>query len=886
MSDQVDRLKAALADRYAIERELGSGGMATVYLAEDLKHHRKVAVKVLRPELAATLGPERFLREIEVAARLTHPHILPLHDSGEADGFLFYVMPYIEGESLRERLNRDRELPVGDAVRILRDVVDALTEAHSNGLVHRDIKPENVLLRGRHALVADFGVAKAVSEATGRQKLTTAGVALGTPAYMAPEQASADPNLDHRVDIYAVGVMAYEMLSGQTPFQGSTAQQVLAAHMTEAPTPVTQHRDAVPPDLANLVMRCLEKRPADRWQTTEELLHPLEALATPSGGVTPTQTQPLSAISKAKRPVAAVAISAAAVVAVILLVVLMGLPTANDAPVQLPVPRQVTANPIETAISGAAVSPDGTYLAFVDPRGVHLQVLGTGETHTVEIDEPIAPRDVSWFPDGTRLLVVAAGEEGDRNLWSVSMLGGRPTKVTNNVHWATVSPDGQRIAFISGAGAMDRSFREVWLIGPNGEDPRLLLTAEPQEGFFQLAWSPDSRRLAFGNWRRPRDIIVETITVDGEERSILLQDDRLFQSWTGVLPFTWCADGRFVFSFRDGPTHQATSNVWVAPTDVGRGTMIGEPRRVTQLAGSNVRRLSVAEDCSTMIAMLVRNQADVWVGELNSAGDQFIDETQLTFDERMDRPTGWTPDGRSVVFHTSRGGNYDLYQRPLDADGPLPILVAPGDQTDGIASADGQWLLYRSGQEIRRLPWSGGAPEVVLGVLGVRGRFRCPRSETSRCVVGHVVGDTLVFASFDPAVGEPRELTRISYRAPFTTWDISPDGSTAAVVHNDDNVVRLVELASGRETAIEVDDWRSFEMVAWAADGSGLFLDANSSEGGFSHALLHIDMDGQAHVLRERPNEWHVYPVASPDGRYLAFASMPFHGNAWLIEGF
>ncbi|MGD8727061.1 MAG: serine/threonine-protein kinase, partial [Gemmatimonadales bacterium] len=191
MSDVLDRLRKALADRYTIEREIGSGGMATVYLAEDLKHHRNVAIKVLRPDLAATLGPERFLREIEVAAQLQHPHILPLHDSGEADGFLYYVMPYIEGQSLRDKLAREGELPIGEAVRIMRDVVDALTEAHAHGVVHRDIKPENILLRGRHALVTDFGVAKAVSEATGREKLTTAGVALGTPAYMAPEQASA-----------------------------------------------------------------------------------------------------------------------------------------------------------------------------------------------------------------------------------------------------------------------------------------------------------------------------------------------------------------------------------------------------------------------------------------------------------------------------------------------------------------------------------------------------------------------------------------------------------------------------------------------------------------------------------------------------------------------
>ena len=185
MSAVIERLRAALADRYAVEREIGAGGMATVYLAEDLKHHRKVAVKVLRPDLAAALGTERFLREIEVAAQITHPHVLPLHDSGEADGLLYYVMPYIEGESLRERLEREGELPVTEAVRLIREVVDALAFAHQHGVVHRDIKPDNVLLAGRHAMVTDFGVAKAVSEATGRQQLTTAGVALGTPAYMA-----------------------------------------------------------------------------------------------------------------------------------------------------------------------------------------------------------------------------------------------------------------------------------------------------------------------------------------------------------------------------------------------------------------------------------------------------------------------------------------------------------------------------------------------------------------------------------------------------------------------------------------------------------------------------------------------------------------------------
>ena len=271
-------LGKALPDRYQLERELGRGGMATVYLARDLKHDRMVAIKVLHPELAATLGPERFLREIKVVAGLQHPNILPVHDSGEAIGRLWFAMPYVEGESLRARLAREGELPVGEAVRLLRDVVDALACAHQHGVVHRDIKPDNVLLSGHHAIVADFGVAKALSAAADDSALTSAGMAIGTPAYMAPEQAAADPHADHRADIYAVGAMAYEMLTGQPPFTGPTPQAVLAAQLTDKPQSFAKARPSVPPALEALVLRCLEKRPADRWQSAEELLHRLETI--------------------------------------------------------------------------------------------------------------------------------------------------------------------------------------------------------------------------------------------------------------------------------------------------------------------------------------------------------------------------------------------------------------------------------------------------------------------------------------------------------------------------------------------------------------------------------------------------------------------------------
>ena len=282
MTDPLPRLVAALADRYRIERELGQGGMATVYLAQDLKHDRKVAIKVLRPELAQAVGGERFLREINIAAQLQSPHILPLLDSGEASGLLFYVMPFVDGVSLRDRLATGGALAPSEAMRLLRDIVDGLANAHRHGVVHRDIKPDNVMIADRHALIVDFGVAKAMSHATTHHDLTSIGISLGTPAYMAPEQAAADPNIDHRADIYSVGVLAYEILSGKTPFTG-TPQAMLGAHIATTPQPLTVTQPAVPPAVAQIVMRCLEKDPAQRYQTADDLLQAIESLATPSG---------------------------------------------------------------------------------------------------------------------------------------------------------------------------------------------------------------------------------------------------------------------------------------------------------------------------------------------------------------------------------------------------------------------------------------------------------------------------------------------------------------------------------------------------------------------------------------------------------------------------
>ncbi|HVT39089.1 MAG TPA: serine/threonine-protein kinase, partial [Gemmatimonadaceae bacterium] len=296
MSDDLrQQLQATLGGAYTLERELGGGGMSRVFVATETALGRQVVVKVLPSEMAGQVSADRFKREISLAAQLQHPHIVPLLAAGDAGGLPYFTMPFVKGESLRARLTAHGELPVNQAVRVLREVASALAFAHEAGVVHRDIKPDNVLLSGGAAMVTDFGVAKALSVAgalgaRSTSPATSIGVALGTPAYMAPEQASADPLVDHRADIYAWGVLAYELLTGSTPFSGRTAGAMLAAHVNEPPEHIARRRPAIPPALAQLVMRCLEKRSSDRPQRAEELVHELDELVTPSGVLQPNGT--------------------------------------------------------------------------------------------------------------------------------------------------------------------------------------------------------------------------------------------------------------------------------------------------------------------------------------------------------------------------------------------------------------------------------------------------------------------------------------------------------------------------------------------------------------------------------------------------------------------
>jgi hypothetical protein len=344
-----EQLQQTLGDAYRIERELGGGGMSRVFVALDTSLQRRVVVKVLLPELAAGVSVERFRREIYLAAQLQHPHIVPLLSAGESEGLPFFTMPYVDGESLRARLLRERELPVPESIRVLRDVASALAYAHERGVVHRDIKPDNVLLSRGVAVVTDFGVAKALTvsseygQAPPHPGLTSLGVTLGTPHYMAPEQGAGDPAMDHRVDIYAFGAMAYEILSGDPPFTGNSPHAILGGHIAGIAKPITSLRPGLPPLLGHIIMQCLEKRPADRPQSADELIRSLDALATPSGGTLP--LQPISGTfalrgttpSRARWP----ALAAAAVVLLVIAATFAWLrgPEPPEAPVaQAPAP--------------------------------------------------------------------------------------------------------------------------------------------------------------------------------------------------------------------------------------------------------------------------------------------------------------------------------------------------------------------------------------------------------------------------------------------------------------------------------------------------------------------------------------------------------------------
>ncbi len=713
------RLSAALSGQYRIERELGAGGMATVYLAHDLKHDRDVAIKVLHPDLGAALGGERFLTEIRTTARLQHPHILPLLDSGDAGGLLYYVMPVVTGETLRARLERERQLPIPDAVRIAREVASALDYAHRQGVIHRDIKPENILLHDGQALVADFGIALAVQTAGG-QRMTQTGLSLGTPQYMSPEQAMGEKHIDARTDVYALGAVIYEMLAGDAPFTGSSVQAIVAKVLTERPTPLHTLRDTVPTGVEHAVLTALAKQPADRFATAAEFG---AALANSSGGVATG-----SAWTSERHRVGWRATLRDPVV-MVLGVVVVGLATGLLA---LARRRSVEDDPFPDRIELAIAAPDANQRAALSPDGHSVAFVGPGPTGT-----------------GTMLY-----------LRRLDQLSSRAIPGTNNAGAPIFSPDGKWVAFIAGR-------RRLVKVPLDGGAP-VPLADVPDYGGIDWSTSGEivvapgimegldglSRINANGGTLLPLTRIDSTRKELSHEWPRVLDDGKtvLFTIWYGsvdqaqlattslddgvVVPLgiagtmaLGVVGGQLVYMRADGMAmavpfdvrnRRATGVATPVQDSIRIGSSGHAPAFLTHAGGlvmshGNPEKHLVWVDRAGTVVPLLNEAHDFEFARLSPSGRQLAvvissgarsdlwmldiatsTLTRLTTTGRTRNPA-WSPDGRRILYASTHGGRAALWWQPADGSGPSALAGEPRyNQWNLDISPDGRTAVFNS----------------------------------------------------------------------------------------------------------------------------------------------------------------------------------------------
>ena len=806
----IDRLTAALADRYTIERELGQGGMATVYLAHDIKHERQVAVKVLREDLSASLGGGRFLREIKIAAQLQHPNILPLLDSGEAAGFLYYVMPYVTGQSLRERIAREGELPVHEAVRLMTEVVDALAHAHEHGVVHRDIKPDNVMLSGRHALVADFGVAKAVSEATGRSNVTTLGVAVGTPTYMSPEQAAADPHIDHRSDIYAVGVMAYELLAGRPPFTGATPQQVLAAHVTEAPDLISKRRPGISPALEAAIMRCLAKRPADRFQTAGDLLTALEPLATPSGGMTPTHTRPVPGV----KPLWRVPIIVGIGVVVVLAAGILLLSRRSAVTVTLGRAIQVTSDPgLEIQ---ASISPDAKFVAYAAGVSAHTRIfvrpVAGGRNITLTDDTTSDQSQPRWSHDGSTILFLANGA-----VMTAPALGGQARPLIAPVAKAPVttatwSSDGREVAFVRRdslfARPVDGATTRVigtrralhsctWssrgmiacvsgnpdfgtpgplfgntapstiVVFPNGGGVLSPVT-DSAKASVAPEWAPDGKSLYFvSNAEGTRDIYLVSVTGSGRAAGSAVR----LTTGLNAASLSLSLDGsRLAYA-----VYTSKSNIWSLPIPGISAVSVSTATPVTS-GSQTIEAMRCSRDGRWLIYdSNLRGNANIY--RISLAGGE---PERLTTDSADDFQPDISPDDKEITFHTTRRGTRDIAVMPLDGRPTQLVVATPMDERSPRYSPDGRSLVYFVREGTKAYTVTRGADDRWQEPVLRSDALTNPKwTPDGRGIVGARSDGGIAIVTLDGGAGSVPYAPRPGTTDPFAVLpDFSLDGRT------------------------------------------------------------------------------------------------------------
>jgi len=687
----LDRLTEALSDRYTIEHELGTGGMATVYLAHDVKHDRKVAVKVLRPELAAVIGAERFLSEIKTTANLQHPHILPLHDSGEADSFLYYVMPYIEGESLRDRLDREKQLPVDDAVRLASQIASALDYAHRHEVIHRDIKPENILLHDGAALVADFGIALAASKAGGT-RMTETGMSLGTPHYMSPEQAMGDRELTAKSDVYALGATLYEMLSGEPPFSGPTAQAIVAKVMTDDPRPLTELRRSVPPHVDAACLRALEKLPADRFASAAEFSQALHdtsfTLGRTSAGASAAAASVPGAWWRDWRPWAVTTV----LLAVVALLGRSG--GATDVPDPLVARFRIVLNERQ-GLTGApvntlALSPDGRSVVFVGRAGgsgLQLYLRQLDALEAAPIPGTSGATFPAFSPDGHRVAYFGPG-----GFFVVPLSGGAPTAIAN-IQAQTLAQavwlDDQSLVVTASDGSLSR-------LGLDGTISRI---AEPdatkKETYLGVnAVLPDGHTILA--------IAAQGTGVNGTVVAIDVRDGSRTQVIEGTINAVWYSDGHLLWA-------QPTGALMGARFDLDELRVVGTPITLAQGVRQSVGGPAQVAVSATGSLVYIPEQPFNLMLLDHDGRREIIGEGRRFHNPRF------SPDGSQLAMDFSQQGSRDVWSLDLRQK-TLTRLTFENDGHDAIWSPDGRYLAYisRVGIFRRRADGSGVADSLYV----------------------------------------------------------------------------------------------------------------------------------------------------------------------------
>ncbi len=870
MPDTAERIRSALEGRYAIDRELGRGGMATVYLAEDVKHHRQVAVKVLHPELGEVLGKERFLREIETAARLSHPHILPLHDSGEIDGFLFFVMPLAEDESLRDRLDREKQLPIEDALRIAREVADALSYAHSHGVVHRDIKPENILLSSGHAVVADFGIARAVS-AAGGDKLTETGMAVGTPSYMSPEQAAGEEDVDGRSDLYALGCLLYEMLAGQAPFTGPTAESVIHQHMTAEAPAITSIRPAVPAEVAGVIQRAMAKTPADRFSPAAQFA---EALASPGPAPAPT--------AAAKRRWLLPATAAG--VLVVAAVVVMSRGGGAVEALTIGAARQVTLDPgLEV---DPAISPDGEMIAYAAGSPTNMQIfvrqIGGGRTIQLTDDSTINHRSPRWSANGSDI----AYQRSDSVIAVVGALGGpaRPLvryqpddteqaaqgRLNMGFDWAD---GGSRVVYPLGwPGRMysqDVATGERIAITDVGEHYSPVISPDGE----WVAYVRDNAIFVFGTTDFANEGVssIAISPIDGGPVVAITDGTSL-----DVSP-QWLPDGRTLLwvSDRDGARdiYQVALSGSMEPTR--------DPRRLT--TGLDVHTFTVSADGRRLAYTSLASSSNVWAVDLpsNPPGSTRA-AVPLTRGNQIVEGMDVTRDGSTLVFASNRGGNYDIYTVAVGEWEPLRLTSDSAPDFTPKFSADGSSIVYHSMR-------SGNRDLFTMSRDGTGNQRRTTGPEQDLDADWAPDGSALVFEVFAGAVADELYIlslsdgSRHSLETPgqFPRW--SPRGDLITFTNDEGLYVIPAEGGSRRLLVPSTIPGFGPELVAWHPDGRTIYYLASTPS---DWAVWSIIEGGEPQLILEfdDPNRQPTRYGFTTNGRKLYMTLGSHESDVWVLE--